>query len=85
MKVPNREEAMALARPLLDALDHLHRNGVVHQDIKPANNFITRKGEPVLIDFGAAETSTGKQRGSEGYAAPEQSRAGAALGPGTDS
>jgi formylglycine-generating enzyme required for sulfatase activity/serine/threonine protein kinase len=80
----NREEATALLNPLLDALDYLHRNGIVHQDIKPANVFITRDGEPVLIDFGAAETSSGKRRGSEGYAAPEQSKAGADISPGTD-
>ncbi len=32
----SEDEALALSRPLLDALDYIHRHGVVHQDIKPA-------------------------------------------------
>src|SRR5512134_204317 len=40
----SEEEALALARPLLDALEYLHRQGVVHQDIKPANIYITEDG-----------------------------------------
>lgn len=80
----NQEEALALARPLLDALDYIHRHGVVHQDIKPANIYITQDGKPVLLDFGAAGGPDEKQQGSEGYAAPEQSQAGANIGPQTD-
>jgi formylglycine-generating enzyme required for sulfatase activity len=77
----SEEEALALARPLLDALEYLHRQGVIHQDIKPANIYITEDGNPILLDFGAA----GQRRlGSEGYAALEQSEPGGKTGPWTD-
>jgi formylglycine-generating enzyme required for sulfatase activity len=86
----SEDEALALSRPLLDALDYIHRHGVVHQDIKPANIYITEDGIPILLDFGAAgqrlhaSASTRRQLGSEGYAAIEQSDPDAAVGPWTD-
>ncbi len=49
-----QDEALALARPLLGALEYLHGKGLVHQDIKPANIYITETGQPILLDFGAA-------------------------------
>jgi len=84
------EEALALARPLLAALEYIHNKGLVHQDVKPANIYITESGEPLLLDFGAAgqrrgaEAATRLRLGSEGYSAPEQSEAGDAIGPWTD-
>ena len=43
---------------LLSALSYMHKEGVMHRDIKP-NNLILRKNETdtdiVLIDFGLAE------------------------------
>jgi len=84
------EEALALSRPLLDTLEYIHGKGLVHQDIKPANIYITEDGQPILLDFGAAgqrldaDTSTRWKLGSEGYAALEQSAAAASIGPWTD-
>ncbi len=84
------EEALALSRPLLNALEYIHRSGLFHQDIKPANIYITQSGQPVLLDFGAAGqrpgagSSTRPRLGSEGYAALEQSEAAGQIGPWTD-
>ena len=47
---------------------------LIHGDIKPANLFLDRQGQPTLVDFGSAfflgQPSPGQ--GTPGYAAPEQ-------------
>src|SRR3954451_4122405 len=67
-----------LARELLEALDHIHRVGILHRDIKPANIIVEPDGMAKLIDFGVALppdatalTSPGLILGTERYAAPE--------------
>jgi len=67
-----------LARELLEALDHIHRAGILHRDVKPGNVILEPDGTAKLIDFGIAQpldatalTRTGLVLGTERYAAPE--------------
>jgi serine/threonine protein kinase len=60
---------------LVNAVDHLHSNGVYHRDIKPENIFLTSDGTMKLGDFGLATTDTWSTEfavGSDRYMAPEQ-------------
>ena len=49
----------AFARPLLDALELLHRGNCVHRDVSPDNIMLLAGEAPVLLDFGAARRVIG--------------------------
>src|SRR6266850_511113 len=49
---------LAMAGPLLDGLELIHRTGYLHRDIKPGNVFVREDGSPVLLDFGSARTAS---------------------------
>jgi serine/threonine-protein kinase len=67
---------------VLEALAYAHREGVIHQDIKPANIMIDESARrPLIVDFGIAKTARieywgqGMVVGSVLYLSPEQAAA----------
>jgi len=84
-----RLEPRALVRALrgiVDALDHAHRLGVVHRDVKPENVLLDRRGRAFLGDFGVAQ-EIGRRAAPVGGTpltmSPEQAR-GERVGPASD-
>ncbi len=74
------EKALELLLKIGDALDAVHRRGIIHRDVKPGNILFRDENTPLLTDFGIAKqtaidhdlTSTGLFVGSPNYMAPEQ-------------
>ena len=52
------EEAVAMLLPVIESLQQVHEQGIVHRDLAPDNLFITEDGSVKVIDFGAARFAT---------------------------
>ena len=77
----NETEALGMVKDMGKALSYMHRNRMLHLDIKPKNVMIEKDGKAILIDFGLAkqytatgepESSTSIGMGTPGYAPIEQ-------------
>ena len=51
----------------------MHKNNIVHRDIKPTNVMLTKDHDPVIIDFGLSE-SRNPGSGTKCYLAPEHKK-----------
>lgn len=79
-------DLLAVAVELLYILRRLHRVGVLHGDLKPANVLVDGTGAPRLLDLSAVARIGGTPRrfqGTLGYTAPER-LAGEPLSAATD-
>ncbi|MFO0907291.1 MAG: serine/threonine-protein kinase [Isosphaeraceae bacterium] len=78
--VADPRAAARLLVTIARAVDHAHRRGALHCDLKPANILLDSEGKPYVSDFGLARrvsgesglTSTGVVMGTPSYMAPEQ-------------
>ena len=76
--------ALRILIGVLEGLQHAHRAGVIHRDVKPDNIFLHRTSTdvtvPKVLDFGIAHLLIGQRftgrhfLGTPRYAAPEQLR-----------
>jgi hypothetical protein len=83
-------ETASIVAQAAQALDAVHRAGVIHRDVKPGNLILQPDGSVVLVDFGVARSPRSAQLtgvdeiiGTAAYMAPEQVTKGE-LSPATD-
>lgn len=77
------ERAVDFAAQIASALQHAHRKGIVHRDIKPQNIMVTKDSVLKVMDFGIARAVSSftmkvedTSMGTAHYCSPEQARGG---------
>ncbi|GJM23277.1 MAG: hypothetical protein DHS20C15_31920 [Planctomycetota bacterium] len=57
----DRRARLQLFLRVCDAVEHAHRHGVIHRDLKSANVLVTQAGQPKVLDFGVARGADGER------------------------
>ncbi len=84
---PDTPATLGLFARLCEAVEHAHRHGVIHRDLKPGNVLVDDDDKPHILDFGLAKaigttgaeesltltvSVSGQVLGTLGYLSPEQ-------------
>lgn len=75
IEAPELGQLVLIFGQVASAMAHMHRRGVYHGDLKPANIMLTKDGRVKLIDFGTAWVrgqDKNRIQGTPQYIAPEQ-------------
>ena len=76
-------DAVKIASRICEALDYMHKKGVIHRDLKPQNIMLCNDGSIRIMDFGIARAQSARRltfvgftptMGTPDYMAPEQVR-----------
>ena len=84
------DDAIEILLPVINSLQVVNEQGIIHRDIAPDNIFLTTSGDVKVLDFGAARFETAKNSQNltviikPGYSPEKQYRTNGAQGPYTD-
>ena len=84
------DELIKSMQPIINALNEVHKQGLIHRDISPDNIMLLKNGTMKVLDFGAARSFAEENEKSKsvllkpGYAPEEQYRTRGKQGPWTD-